>query len=99
MIRKKLEENNAIISVNVLHTKKKKIYPPYLSKDNSNPQRQVIVSVIPIGEGSKEPEAKEDNDIIWQKKELSALLRGITSKRYWKFYCFNWLHSLRAKKT
>ena len=60
MIRKKLEENNAIISVNVLHTKKKKIYPPYLSKDNSNPQRQVIVSMIPNGEGSKGHEAKSE---------------------------------------
>ena len=30
-------------------------------------------------------------------KELSALLREITSKHYRDFYCLNYLHSFRAK--
>ena len=30
-------------------------------------------------------------------KELSALLRGITSKHYGDFYCLNCLHSFRTK--
>ena len=30
-------------------------------------------------------------------KELSALLRGITSKHYGDFYCLNCLHSFRSK--
>ena len=31
-------------------------------------------------------------------KELSALLRGITSKHYGDFYCMNYLHSFATKK-
>ena len=30
-------------------------------------------------------------------KKLSALLRGITSKHYYGFYCLNYLHSFRTK--
>ena len=50
--------------------KKKKIHPPYISKHNSNRQKQVILSMIPNGEG-------------WNYlavKKLSALLRGKTSE-------------------
>ena len=57
MIGKKLEQNNVTIFINVLYVKKKKIYPAYVSKHNSNRQRQVIVSMIPNGEESKGREA------------------------------------------
>ena len=49
---------------------KKKIHPPYISKHNSNHQKQVILSMISNGEG-------------WNYlavKKLSALLRGKTSE-------------------
>ena len=50
---KKIEKNNATIALNVLHTKKEKIYLPYASKKNSNRQKHVILLVIPSGEGRK----------------------------------------------
>ena len=56
--------------------KKKKKYPAYISKHNSNCKKQVIFSMIPNGEG-------------WHYlavKKVSALLRGITSK--WQLSLF-----------
>ena len=44
------EQNNVAIAVNVLYTKKEKIYPAYLSKNNSNFEKQVTLSMIPNGE-------------------------------------------------
>ena len=52
------------------YAKKEKTYPAYVSKYNSNPEKQIIPLMIPNGEG-------------WYYlalKKLSALLRGITSK-------------------
>ena len=43
MIGKKIEENNVIIALNVLYSKKEKIYPAYVSKQNSNREKQVIL--------------------------------------------------------
>ena len=50
--------------------KKKKIHPPYISKHNSNRQKQVILSMIPNGEGW--------NYLAVQ--ILSAVFRGKTSQ-------------------
>ena len=36
---KKFESNNAKIALNVLHAKKEKIYPAYVSKNNSNHEK------------------------------------------------------------
>ena len=47
--RKKFEKNNVTIALNVLHLKEEKIYPPYVSKNNSNCEKQVILSMIPNG--------------------------------------------------
>ena len=47
MIGKKFEENNVKISLNVLCAKKEKIYPSYVSKYNSNREKQVIFFMIP----------------------------------------------------
>ena len=47
--RKKFEKNNVTIALSVLHLKKEKIYPPYVSKNNSNCEKQVILSMIPNG--------------------------------------------------
>ena len=54
---KTFEKNNGTISVNVLYTKKEKIYPAYVSKKNSNCEKQVILLMIPNG---KKCEAKSD---------------------------------------
>ena len=62
---------------------KRKIYPANVSKNSSNREKQVIVLMIPNGEG-------------WHYlavKKLSALLRGIMSEHYGDFYCLNCLHS------
>ena len=59
------------------------MYFAYVSKHNSNCEKQVIFLIIPNGEG-------------WHYlavKKLSALLRRITSKHHSDFYCLNCLHS------
>ena len=48
---KKIEKNNVIIALNVLYTKKEKIYPAYVSKHNSEREKQVIFLMIPNAEG------------------------------------------------
>ena len=40
---KKFEKNNVTIALNVLYAKKEKIYPTYVSKHNSNREKQVIL--------------------------------------------------------
>ena len=67
--------------------KKKKIYPSYLSKHNSNREKQVILLMIPNGEQSH----------YLAVKQLSALLRGITSTDYGNFYYLHCFHSFRIK--
>ena len=67
---KKIEKNNVTIALNVLYAKKEKIYPTYISKHNSNREKQVILLMISNGEK------------LWYYlavKNLSALLRGITT--------------------
>ena len=63
------------------------MYPAYVSKHNSDREKQVILLMIPNGEG-------------WHYlavKKLQALLRGMTSKNNGHFYCLNFLHSFRTK--
>ena len=40
--KKKNEKNNVTIALNVLYAKKGKIYPAYVSRNNSNHKKQVI---------------------------------------------------------
>ena len=42
MIGKKFEKNNVTIALDVLYAKNEKIYFAYVSKHNSNRQKQVI---------------------------------------------------------
>ena len=66
---RKLERNNVIIALNVLCAKTEKIYSAYVSKHNSNREKQVNLLMIPNA-------AK-----LWHYfsvKKLSASLRGIT---------------------
>ena len=39
---KKLEKNNIAIALNVFYAKKEKMYPAYVSKNNSNREKQAI---------------------------------------------------------
>ena len=79
---KKFEKKNQTIALNVLYAKKEKVYPTYVSKHDSNDEKQVIVLMIPNVEG-------------WHYlvvKKLSVLLRGKTSNHHSCFYCFSCLH-------
>ena len=60
--------------------KKKKIYPGYVSKYNSNREKQVVLLMISNGE-------KQWHYLAV--KRLSALLGGTTSKHHGDFYCLN----------
>ena len=74
---KKIGKNNVTIALNVLYAKKEKIYPAYVSKHNSNREKQVILLMILNGGR-------------WHYlavKKISALFRGITSKQHSDFHC------------
>ena len=80
---KKFEKNNGTIALNVLYAKKGKIYSAYVSKHNSNREKQVILFMISNGEGQWH---------YFAVKKLPALLRGITSKHHGDFYYLNCFH-------
>ena len=65
----KFEKNNVTIALNVLYTKKESMYPAYVSKHNSNREKQAILLMISNGEKCH----------YFAVKKLFALLRGITS--------------------
>ena len=44
---KKFEKNNVTIALNVLYANKEKIYSAYVSKQNSNREKKVILLMIP----------------------------------------------------
>ena len=48
--QRKLEKNNETIALSVLYAKKEKIYCAYVSKHNSNREKQVTLIMIPNGE-------------------------------------------------
>ena len=82
---KTFEKNNPTIALNILYTKEKEVYPVYISKINSNCEKQIILLMIPN-------EEKEGWHYLAVKR-LSSLLRGVTSKHHGDFYCLNCLHS------
>ena len=43
---KKFEKNNATIALNFFYAKEEKIYPAYVSKHNSNREKQAILLMI-----------------------------------------------------
>ena len=84
---KTFEKNNPTIVLNVLYNKEIEICPAYISKYNSNREKQIILLMIP-------------NEKSWHYlavKKLSTLLRGITSKHNGYFYYLNCLHSFRTE--
>ena len=44
--QKKFEKDNVTIALNILYAKQEKIYPAYVSKHNSNREKQVILLMI-----------------------------------------------------
>ena len=91
--------------------KRKNIYPAYVSKHNSNCEKQVILFMILNEEKRKlsrtlatwaksegyEAKSKQQQWHYVAVKKLSALLRKITSKNNADFYCLNCFHSYRTK--
>ena len=81
-----------------MYAKKEETYLAYISKNNSNREKQVILLMIPNGEGRK---AKSEGRRRWYHlavKKLLELLRGITSKHNGNFYCLNCLDSFATEK-
>ena len=85
---KKFELNNEVaLNILYVHHGTKKIEITYKSKHNLTREKQVILLMISNGEN-------------WRYlivKNLSRLLRGITSNHDGDFYCLNCFHSYRTK--
>ena len=72
-----------------MYVKEEKIYHAYVSKHNSNCEKQVILLMV------------SNREKLWHYlavKKLSALLRGITYKHHGYFYSLNCLHSFVTTK-
>ena len=62
-----------------MYAKKEQTYPAYVSKHNSNCDRQVVLLMIPNIEGHEAKSARQQKQwYCLEVKTLSALLRGIT---------------------
>ena len=83
------KKNNPAVALNNLCTNEKEIYPAYISKINSNCEKQIILLMIPN-------EEKEGCYYLAVKK-WSALLHRITSNHKGDFYCLNSLNSFRTE--
>ena len=87
---KKIECNNKAIALNILYVpyKTEEIRQAYISKHNDKRNNQVNLLMI------------TDGDTNWHYlaiKNISGLLRGITSNHNGDFYYLNCLHSYRTK--
>ena len=72
-----------------MYVKEKEIFVTYISKINSNYEKQTILLIM-------RNEEREGWNYLAVKK-LSVLLRGTTSKHDGDFYCLNCLHSFRTE--
>ena len=79
------EKNYPTVALNILYIKEKEICPVHISKINLNCEKQVI------------PNEDIEGWHYLAVKQLSTLLRGITSKYYGDFYCLICLHSFRTE--
>ena len=84
---RKCECNNKTIALNILYVpyKTEEIRQAYISKHND--KRNIQVNLLMI----------TDNWHYLAIKNISGLLRGITSNHNGDFYCLNCLHSYRTK--
>ena len=78
----KCHQVNLTISLNVLYAK---TYPNYVSKHNSNHEKQVIILMIANGEGRYY--------LAWK----TIYIIGIASKYHGDFYSLNCLHSFATE--
>ena len=87
---RKFECNNKTIALNILYVpyNTKQIKQAYISKYNNERYNQVNVLMITDG---------TSNWHYLAIKNISGLLRGITSNHNGDFYCLNCLHSYRTK--
>ena len=87
---KKFEQNNELIALNILYVphNTKKIHIAYKSRHNLTREKQVILLMITDG--------KKWHCLVV--KNLSGLLRGVTSNHHRDFYCLNCFHSYSTKK-
>ena len=88
---RKFEQNNKTIALNILFIpyNTKQIRPAYLSKENN--ERDIQVNLLMI----------TDNNNNWHYlavKNISGLLRGVTSNHNGDFYCLNCFHSYTTEK-
>ena len=67
----KYEKNDVAIALNYMYEKKQKIYPACVSKNNSNRERQVILSMIPNG-GKSKAKSKERWHYLAEKKNCQS---------------------------
>ena len=77
--------------------KKIYIYLAYVSKHNSNREKQVILLMISNGEKGRVAKSEGRRWHYLAVKKPSALLRGITSKYNGDFYCLNCFHSFATE--
>ena len=70
---KKIEKNNVTITLNVLYAKKEKQFPSYVSKHNSNREKQFILLMIQNGE-------KQQKALSFIKKTINIIKRKYVKK-------------------
>ena len=68
----KIWEKKVTIALNVLYTKKEKIYPAYVLKHNSNREKQVILLMILNG-GKREANSEGRLPYLEVKKTISII--------------------------
>ena len=61
---KKIEKNNGTTALNILYAKNEKIYPAYISKYNSNSEKQVTLLMISNREAMALSCSQENTSII-----------------------------------
>ena len=79
-----------------MYAKKERIYPAFVSKNDSNYENQVILLMI-LNAEKREPKSEGRLWHYLAVKNLSALLRGTTLKNNGDFYCMNCFDSFRIK--
>ena len=81
---KKLEKSNVTIPLNAFSFKKEKTYPAYVSKYNSNREKQVILLTI---WNREKREAKSESCRLWDylavKKTISIINRNNFLRSWW----------------
>ena len=91
---RKFEQNNKTIALNILYVpcNTKQTRPAYISKYNHKRNTQVNLLMITDNNNNS------NNWHYLSVKNISGLLRGVTSNHNGDFYCLNCFHSNTTKK-